>query len=145
MCFCKLNLPSFLTSPVKKVYDHVQMTPNLMKWHEFKCALYNQRGVKHLETVKKNVMKESTWHGYRKITTSTGEPIQTAKNPAPRPARRWVITLSVKPGIFKIVCNKYNKIRINTKSHSAWKAGNKNSSKNTNFQCFYLFHLIVAS
>jgi len=43
---------------------------------------------------------------HQKITTSTGEPIQTAKKPAPRPERRCVTTLSVNPGIFKMVCSK---------------------------------------
>ena len=48
----------------------------------------------------------------RKLTTSTGEPIQTAKNPAPRPASTWVKTVSVNPGIFKIVCSGRKKFRI---------------------------------
>ena len=52
-------------------------------------------------------MITSTWkyEVKRKLTTSTGEPIQTAKNPAPRPASTWVKTVSVNPGIFKIVCS----------------------------------------
>jgi hypothetical protein len=50
---------------------------------------------------------------HQKITTSTGEPIQTAKKPAPRPERRCVTTLSVNPGIFKMVCSKkVKKIRL---------------------------------
>jgi len=46
----------------------------------------------------------------QKITTSTGEPIQTAKKPAPRPERRCVTTLSVNPGIFKMVCSKKGQV-----------------------------------
>lgn len=38
------------------------------------------------------------------LTTSIGEPMQTAKKPAAKPASRWVKTLSLKNGIFIIVC-----------------------------------------
>lgn len=38
--------------------------------------------------------------------------MQTAKKPAPKPAKRWVTTLSVNPGIFRIVCIGINKLDI---------------------------------
>lgn len=68
--------------------------------------IVNQLYIEAIKNKKKSNKQCLFISKYWKITTSTGEPIQTAKNPAPRPARRWVTTLSVNPGIFKIVCIK---------------------------------------
>jgi len=54
------------------------------------------------------------------LTTSTGEPTQTAKKPAPRPEKRWVTTSSLNPGSFKIVCAKKKFVwAIEGRSHGA--------------------------
>lgn len=56
---------------------------------------------------------------YRNLTTSTGEPMQTAKKPAPKPDKRWVTTLSVNPGIFRTVCIGMNTLDIDIKIKGA--------------------------
>lgn len=57
----------------------------------------------------KNYEINKKWGVQGEHTTSTGDPIQTAKKPAPSPEKRCVITSSLNPGIFNIVCtpNKY--------------------------------------
>ncbi len=81
----------------------------------------------------------------RYSTTSTGEPIQTATNPAPRPARRWVRTLSVNPGIFRIVCIQIfytNQLEVSQRVHLQ-KTG-KVSPSRVFVYWSYLLHLVVA-
>lgn len=50
----------------------------------------------------------------RDLTTSTGEPTQTATNPAPRPETRWQRTLSLNMPVASrlcLICSHQNTIR----------------------------------
>ena len=53
----------------------------------------------------------------RDLTTSTGEPTQTATNPAPRPEKRWQTTLSLNMPVASrlcLICSHHSTIRTLT-------------------------------